>query len=391
MKQILIGLFIIIYLWLTPISSFAQNDSCNLRISLLTCSPGEELYSTWGHTAIRVTDSTQGMDMVFNYGTFDDSDPNFYLKFTRGIMIYALSAYPFSDFLMEYRVQQRGIIEQTLLLNCADKASLFNALLINNTDSNRFYNYYFHTDNCTTRARDMIVKNTRSPVLFKNIFPGKAPTFRQLIHIYLDKYDQYWNKFGIDLLLGSNLDKKVTNEQAMFLPDYLLKGLDNGFINNQPLVYQKQTILDIPLLQHSRPWFLPTKFFLYLFSIIIVLSLLNKRWSQKTLRVFDGLFFLFIGLAGLLMAILWIIRVDTVCRNNFNLLWAWPTHLPIAFVLYKKRNWIRNYFRVALIINSLLILTWFFLPQELNVSLILVILLIIFRSWQLLKQNSHSV
>ena len=75
--------------------TFSQTDSCKLRISLLTCSPGEELYSTWGHTAIRVTDSVTGIDMVFNYGTFDDSDPDFYAKFTRGLMIYALSAYPF--------------------------------------------------------------------------------------------------------------------------------------------------------------------------------------------------------------------------------------------------------------------------------------------------------
>ena len=328
--------------------------------------------------------------MVFNYGTFDDSDPNFYLKFTRGIMIYALSAYPFSDFLMEYQVQRRGIIEQTLQLNCADKTRLFNALQVNNTDSNRFYNYYFHTDNCTTRARDMIVKNIQSPVLFKNIFSGTPPTFRQLIHTYLDKNHQYWSKLGIDICLGSNLDKKVTTEEAMFLPDYLMKGFDNAFINNQPLVYQKQTVLEMPLREHSSSLFRPSKIFVALFAIIVALALLNKRWSHKTLRVFDGLLFLFIGLAGLLMTFLWIIRVDTVCRNNFNLLWAWPTHIAFAFVLYKKKNWIRKYFWGVIIINSLLFLTWYFLPQQLNVSLIPVVLIIIFRSWQLLRQNSHS-
>jgi uncharacterized protein DUF4105 len=391
LKQISLRIFIFISLYLSFFSTFAQNDTCNLRISLLTCSPGEELYSTWGHTAIRVTDSTRGLDMIFNYGTFDDSDPNFYIKFTRGIMIYALSAYPFSDFLIEYQVQRRGIIEQTLHLNCDDKTRIFNALQINNTDSNRFYNYYFHTDNCTTRARDIIVKNIKTPVLFKNIFPERAPTFRQLIHVYLDKNDQYWSKLGIDICLGRNLDKKVTNEEAMFLPDYLMKGFDNSFINNQPLVYQKQTILEIPLQVHSSSLFRPSKIFVALFAIIVVLALLNKHWSQKTLRVFDGLFFLIIGMAGLLMAVLWIIRVDTVCRNNINLLWAWPTHLPIAFVLHKKRNWIRKYFRVSLIVNSLLFITWFFLPQQMNAALIPVVLLIIFRSWHLSKQNKQSV
>nr|WP_315821109.1 DUF4105 domain-containing protein [Paraflavitalea speifideiaquila] len=88
--------------------TYSQSDSCNLRISLLTCSAGEELYSAFGHTALRVTDAITGMDIVFNYGTFDDSDPNFYLKFTKGLMNYALSAYPFNDFVYEYQAQKRG-------------------------------------------------------------------------------------------------------------------------------------------------------------------------------------------------------------------------------------------------------------------------------------------
>src|SRR5687768_17292459 len=105
MKQ---ALFFLTALLLT-LHGFAQNDSCRLRISLLTCSPGEELYSSFGHTALRVTDSTAGNDIVFNYGTFDDSDPQFYVKFTKGIMIYELSVYPYADFLREYQMQQRGV------------------------------------------------------------------------------------------------------------------------------------------------------------------------------------------------------------------------------------------------------------------------------------------
>src|SRR5689334_11784245 len=93
-----ISLCFIITLLFSAFNSFSQTDSCNLRVSLLTCSPGEELYSTFGHTAVRVTDASNGMDLVFNYGTFDDRDPNFYSKFTQGLMLYALSAYPFADF-----------------------------------------------------------------------------------------------------------------------------------------------------------------------------------------------------------------------------------------------------------------------------------------------------
>ena len=143
------------------ISSFCQVDSCNLQISLLTCSPGEELYAAWGHTAIRVTDQRAGTDMVYNYGTFDDTDPDFYVKFTKGIMYYALSAYPYPDFLQEYQYQGRGVIEQVLKLSCDAKLKVHTALQANNTGANRFYYYYFHTDNCTTRAKDIIAKNTK--------------------------------------------------------------------------------------------------------------------------------------------------------------------------------------------------------------------------------------
>lgn len=326
--------------------------------------------------------------MVFNYGTFDDSDPDFYLKFTKGIMHYALSAYPFTDFLREYEFQHRGIIEQTLRLSCDDKVRIFNALQINNTDENRFYNYYFHTDNCTTRARDMIAKNTSAPVIFKNILPASTVTFRNLIHSYLDKSNQYWSKFGIDLFLGTNLDKKPTNEEAMFLPDYLKKGFDSAQVNHQPLVSQSQIILNWPDPDNdSGSWFTP--FIVFTILLIIVSAVLFSKisWAHKALTVFDSLFFLLVGLLGLLMAILWIIRVDTVCRNNFNILWALPTHIVAAFLLYRKKSWIQKYFQIVFWMSMALAVTWFFIPQQLNNAVGPIILLIIIRSYHYSKKN----
>ncbi len=114
-------LLLILVSALIGISGYSQPDSCHLRISLLTCSPGEELYSSFGHTALRVTDQSTGSDLVFNYGTFDDSDPYFYLKFTRGLMLYALSVYPYTDFQWEYKMQNRSVIEQELQLTCEEK------------------------------------------------------------------------------------------------------------------------------------------------------------------------------------------------------------------------------------------------------------------------------
>lgn len=371
--------------------SYSQSDSCHLRISLLTCSPGEELYSSWGHTAIRVTDRHTGMDMVFNYGTFDDSDPDFYLNFTKGLMRYALSAYPFTDFLQEYQYQRRGIVEQTLQFSCADKTRLFDALQINNTDANRFYYYYFHTDNCTTRAKDIIMRNISAPFSFRNILPKSRVTFRNLIHSYLDNSHQYWSKFGIDLFLGMNLDKQVTNEEAMFLPDYLKKGFDSALVKGQPLVTESNIILHWPdKNSHSNSWFTPFVLFTGLLLIVGAVSLSKTVWAQKTLVVFDSLFFSSIGILGLLMVILWAIRVDTVCRNNLNILWALPTHIVVAFLLHRKKSWIQKYFRAVFWISIVLAFTWFFIPQQLNNAVGPLILLIVIRSYHYSKKNDRK-
>ena len=381
-------LFILISTFLSSFQiAFSQTDSCRLLVSLLTCSPGEELYSAWGHTAIRVADSATGVDMVFNYGTFDDSDPDFYLKFTKGIMHYALSAYPYSDFLMEYQYQNRGVLEQVLHLSCEDKLKLYKALQLNNTGENRFYSYYFHTDNCTSRARDMIAKNTSGGVAFKNILPERPVTFRNLIHAYLDNGHQYWSKFGIDLFLGTNLDKKPTNEQAMFLPDYLKKGFDSALVSQRPLVESSHLVLPWPKLKAGNRFFTPFVVFTVLLVLVAALSFSKSRWATNALSIFDVIFFLIIGLLGVMMLTLWIIRVDDVCRNNLNVLWALPTHVVAAFALSRKRKWLRKYFQIVFWIAIVLAFTWFLLPQQLNNAVGPLVLLIIIRSYQHSKKS----
>lgn len=359
----------------------AQSDSSHLRISLLTCSPGAELYSTFGHTAIRVTDSTRGIDMVYNYGTFDDRDPNFYMKFTKGIMVYALSNYSYQDFLMEYQYEKRGVIEQNLALSGDEKQHLYAALRENAQEQNRFYNYFFHADNCTTRARDVVAQKTGAAVVFKNILPEKTPTYRNLIHTYLDKNNQYWSKLGIDILLGSTFDKKVTNDEAMFLPDYLMKGFDNATVNGHPLVAQKQTVLPMTAEPPAGALLTPLFIFSILFIIVGVLSFSTNSWAQRFLNVFDCIFFLFVGICGILMVTLWAIRIDTVCRNNFNVIWALPTHFFVAFVVYLKRKWLQQYFRVVFALTLLFAVSWLFLPQQFNMAVLPMLGIILLRSY----------
>src|SRR5574337_431851 len=164
----IIPLFKNIFLWalLLPMQLIAQTDSCHIRVSLLTASPGEELYSTFGHSALRITDTVSNTDIVYNYGTFNFDEPNFYMKFVRGKLPFYLSVERFEDFLFEYQQDNRGITEQVLNLNCYEKERIYALLNENMMGPNRMYKYDFTFDNCTTRLRDLIERATDSTVHF---------------------------------------------------------------------------------------------------------------------------------------------------------------------------------------------------------------------------------
>ena len=367
----------------------ALSQECRLRITLLTCTPGEELYSTFGHTAIRVQDSTTGMDAVYNYGTFEFS-PDFYSKFIRGKLLYSLSVENFPDFLYTYQLESRSFVAQELLLNCQERQRLFSALQVNAREENRHYRYDFLFDNCTTRARDIIAKNAGSPVVYQNILPPEIPTFRDLIHSYLDRGHQYWSQLGIDILLGVKLDRKVSNQQAMFLPDWLLKGLDHASTDRHPLVQPPRPVLQMPSPLGKGSLFTPALVFSLVLAGVVALSFVKKKGVQKALPVFDFIFFFLLGLAGALLLFMWFGTDHVVCRNNFNLLWALPSHLVMAFLIHKNAAWVKTYFRIVFWLTAALALLWFFLPQQMNPALLPVVLLILYRSWFLTKRIKYG-
>ena len=380
MKKIVVLVFFISFFT----TAFAQSP-CPLRISLLTCAPGEELYSTFGHTAIRVVDSAAGVDDVYNYGTFEFS-PDFYYQFVKGKLLYALSVEEFGSFLWQYQAESRSVVEQELNLDCEQKQQLYGALRTNALPENRFYRYDFLFDNCTTRARDMIVKNSGGAVTYRPLFPAEQPTFRHLIYGYLNKANQDWSKFGIDLLLGAKLDRKATNEEAMFLPDNLLKAFDTATINNQPLVKEEEPVLTMPYVGSESYLITPFRLFTFLLIAVCVLSYINRGWAHVVIRVFDFLLFFILGGVGVLLLFMWFGTDHLLTVNNYNLVWALPTHLVAAFFLRKEVGWIRQYFQITFFASLLLLLLWAFLPQQLNIALLPFILLIAFRSYRLSKQ-----
>ena len=372
--------------------SNAQTDSlnqtgCGIRISLLTCTPGKELYSSFGHSALRVIHSTNNFDLVFNYGTFDFADPQFITKFVKGKLLYFVDTSSIEDFMYEYEYFKRGVTEQAVNISCEEKQRLVAALFENIKEENKNYLYDFNYDNCTTRLRDMLEKAAGKQLETRNIVPNPgSTTFRHLIHDYLDKGGQQWSKFGIDLLLGSPIDKKITNREAMFLPDYLLMAFDSSALHGQPVVSEKKILLNYFDAYKTKSVITPFVVFGVLFLVIAVLSFFTRSSWSLFFKIFDFFFFFTVGAIGIVILFMWFGTDHAMCRNNFNLLWALPTHLPVAFMLFNKKNWINVYFRFIFFYTIALLLAWFFLPQQFNTTSLFVIGIILVRSFYLSKR-----
>lgn len=382
MKQLLFP-FLLFTFYFSP----AQTDSCGIRISLLTCTPGTELYSTFGHSALRVVDTNNNTDIVFNYGTFDYYDPNFYTKFVKGKLLYFVDTSSIEDFMYEYEFFKRGVTEQVINISCDEKRKLLAALYQNVKKENREYRYDFNYDNCTTRLRDMLEKAAGKQIESKNILPKPGTTFRNLIHVYLDRGGQQWSKLGIDMLLGNPMDKKVTNREAMFLPDYLLMAFDSSKLNGQPVVNEKKILLNYFDAYKTKTGVTPSIVFGILFLLIAALSIFIFKGWNLFLKIFDFFFFVIVGLIGVLILFMWFGTEHAMCKNNFNLLWALPTHLPVAFMLFSKKQWINSYFRFVFFYTIALLLAWFFLPQKFNTALLPLVGIILIRSFFLSKRK----
>jgi hypothetical protein len=336
-------------------------------ISVLTCAPGNELYSIFGHSALRVKDMDLGIDKVYNYGTFDFNTPNFYLKFANGQLDYMLSAYAFRYFLPEYQRDQRWVKEQVLNLTQQEKQGLFEALEINHLPENKYYRYDFFFDNCATRIRDVVVTNLESDITYleQQMEPG---SFRDYLHEYLRKIP--WTRDGIDLLLGFKADRQATAEERTFLPDYLMNYFQNLQIHrssgSEPLVLRTNVLLDVPSPQASSTNRYPETITWLLFGAL-VLILFGEIKQRHNIFWIDRILLLITGLCGLLFTYLGYFTEHTVTDLNLNLLWALPTNILLAFVLRKmctKHSLVYWIGLITWLLNGLLIVSWWALPQH---------------------------
>jgi len=376
---------LLFFLFFFSFRGFSQPDSCGLQFSLLTCTPGEELYSSFGHSAIRLVNTENGSDIVFNYGTFDFDDPNFYSKFVRGKLLYFVSIDAFPDFMYEYQYYQRGVTEQVLNLTCAQKQQLLYALYENAREENKYYKYDFTHDNCTTRLRDILWKMLGKAPRVPPLTPRQT-SFRDLIHKYLEQNKMYWSELGIDILLGSPLDKWMTVEEDMFLPDYLMKAFDSARVDSSYLTLDKRTLLEGAPVSSAQAGIRPVIWTSLLLVLGILIGYIRKPFARRILTTLDVFIFGVSGLIGILLLFMWLGTDHQMCRDNYNLLWALPSHFGMVFFIRKNKPWVRGYFLFTAVLSLVTVIGWSFLPQDLNLALLPVTILLGWRSFSIFKK-----
>ena len=310
--------------------------SKDAEISLLTVSPSEdEVYTVYGHTALRVRDTSKKLDTVFNYGIFDFSKPNFIYRFAKGETDYRLAAQYTRDFLIEYEMRGSEVTEQILDIDSAGKARIWEALMINNRPENRVYRYNFFFDNCATRPAAIIENQTDGKIDYDA--PFKQQTFRDLIN-YCTR-NKPWLTFGCDLALGSPTDRIATPHEMMFLPPYLKEAFGTATItgadgSRKKLVSSTKTLVN-GLADEERP---DTGFFTPLVScwafFLVVLAVTFIEWRRKSyFRIVDCLLFLIAGIAGIVLFFLSFVSTHPCVCPNWNIIWL----QPFDYFVYSKK------------------------------------------------------
>lgn len=238
--KILRSIIILLVCWLPSASWAEQSWADSVDISLITCGPGNEIWSQYGHTALRVNSKATGQDIAINYGMFSSDQPWFALRFIFGLTDYHVESLPFSLFLEEYREEGRSVVEQKLSLSAADKARILAALDENLRPENKMYRYNFFYDNCSTRPRDIIARNLSAPLTY-NSHLNRHKSFRKIIHEWNN--DAPWAQFGEDLLLGIEADQSTTRSEQQFLPAQLQLDFDSATVAGKPIVESEAELL----------------------------------------------------------------------------------------------------------------------------------------------------
>lgn len=346
-------------------------SSENFEISLLTCSSGSESFTTWGHSALRIVDAQNKVDVVYNFGLFDFNTPNFHAKFIKGKLKYKLGIHSTNRFFRSYLSDNRQIIEQKLDISDEDKIKIIQRLEYLYKPENRYYYYDFLKKNCTTELRDLIFEYIETD--FKDENTNKS--YRDQLNEFM--INKPWLKLGINLIFGASVDEKVTKFQSMFLPDYLCWELNNVKVNGNELVYDQKIFNEVKDKNLNFPFLLnPILIFTILLLIVFIMKTTKIQFPVLILT----------GLLGVLIVSVWLITDHSELKGNFNLLWCNPLYLLFLFPI--KSSKFKLYLSAVLQLMIVgIIIVWITKLQSLEIAFIPVVLILSIYNIRAIKKS----
>lgn len=384
MKRTILYPLLTLYLLIFSNGQAIASGNDSIRLSLLTCAPGEEIYSLFGHTAIRYEDPANGIDAVFNYGLFSFNTPNFILRFSLGETDYQLGATDYARFAAEYAFDGRSVWQQTLNLSKEEKAELIRLLQENYLPENRVYRYNFFYDNCATRPRDKIEESIDGKVIYPAEPQDGSLSFRDIVHQYCKGHP--WARFGIDLCIGSEADRPITQRQMMFAPFYLMDAFAGAQIVHdsvqRPLVSGKELIVDALPEEEEGGW-MPTPFQCSLLLFILTAAATIYSIRKRTgLWGVDLILFGAAGIVGCVLAFLALFSEHPAVSSNLLLLVFHPGQLLLLpYIIYcvrkGKKCW---YLTLNLVVLTLFMVLFPLIPQRFDLAVVPLALCLLIRS-----------
>ena len=355
LKKFSFVFFFLLCLWLNAQETDPYE---NTQISILTIGPGYSLNDAFGHNGIRV--KTSFNDVVYDYGRYPFNDPNFYLNFARGKLIYSQGMSNYRDVIGFYKGQKRSIQEQVLNLTNVQKRALHVYLIDNSLPENRDYLYDFFYDNCATKIRDVIEEITNNDIVYHPVTSIDNSTFRDLIHENLNWNS--WGSLGIDIALGSVVDIKASAREHMFLPEYVYASFQGATLKSsgEAIVDQFNTINSDDRNSIKTHFLLSPIYILGSIALLILLITYRDHKNNTRSRWLDVTIFLVTGIAGTSLLLLWLATDHTTTANNYNLLWAFALNLIFVFHISRKKpaSWVVKYIKFLIILLILLSLHW---------------------------------
>ena len=348
-------------------------------VYLLTCGPGTDTYSIYGHSALRVVSTEDQVDIVYNWGGFDFNTPNFAWKFAKGRLDYLLDDVTYKGFLKGYFFEERYVHSQKINLDEEETARLIYLINENLKPENRKYKYDFFYDDCSTRIRDLLEKAIGKKLLYPPVTDEYMPTFREMVTKYQSPYP--WLQFGIDLIMGSPGEEFANFRHRMFLPLDMQEGLSQMVIRRNgsmiPLLQNTEVVLDFePLVIKTNILTTPATLFTLLLIVVVILSLLKNKIVSNLMDII--LFSMFAILAGLM--IFFNFFTDHLqMKWNLNILWLNPVIiLCLISLLFRSTGTI--WFRIVFYISAVFPIIHFALPQHFNLAFFPLILILLVRS-----------